>query len=72
MQELAELESALAEQHEVNASLQQTHGDLSAYEAELEAQLRMRDAEASQLKKELGELARLSQVSKSRSRVETK
>lgn len=30
---------------EVNASLQQTHGDLSAYEAELEAQLRMREAE---------------------------
>ncbi|XP_010806632.2 centriolin isoform X1 [Bos taurus] len=63
--ELAELESALAEQHEVNASLQQTHGDLSAYEAELEAQLRMKDAEASQLKKELGELARLSQLEQS-------
>ena len=56
----------------MNASLQQSHGDLSAYEAELEAQLRMRDAEASQLKEELGELTRLSQVSKSRSHVETK
>ncbi|XP_055435492.1 centriolin isoform X2 [Bubalus kerabau] len=63
--ELAELESALQEQHEVNASLQQTHGDLSAYEAELEAQLRMRDAEASQLKEELGELTRLSQLEQS-------
>ena len=65
MQELAELESALQEQHEANASLQQTHGDLSAYEAELEAQLKMRDAEASQLREELGKLTRLSQVSKS-------
>ncbi|XP_055283759.1 centriolin isoform X2 [Moschus berezovskii] len=63
--ELAELESALQEQHEVNASLQQTHGDLSAYEAELEAQLRMRDAEASQLKEELGKLTRLSQLEQS-------
>ncbi|KAI4573905.1 hypothetical protein MJT46_005145 [Ovis ammon polii x Ovis aries] len=63
--ELAELESALQEQHEVNASLQQTHGDLSAYEAELEAQLRMREAEASQLKEELGKLARLSQLEQS-------
>lgn len=65
MQELAELESALQEQHEVNASLQQTQGDLSAYEAELEAQLKIKDAEANQLKEELEKLARLSQVSKS-------
>ncbi|KAF4019646.1 hypothetical protein G4228_011171 [Cervus hanglu yarkandensis] len=63
--ELAELESALQEQHEVNASLQQTQGDLSAYEAELEAQLKMRDAEASQLKEELGKLTRLSQLEQS-------
>ncbi|KAM9082454.1 centriolin isoform 4-T5 [Megaptera novaeangliae] len=59
--ELAELESALQEQHEVNASLQQTQGDLSAYEAELEAQLKIKDAEANQLKEELEKLTRLSQ-----------
>ncbi|XP_066112439.1 centriolin isoform X1 [Saccopteryx bilineata] len=60
--ELAELESALQEQHEVNASLQQTQGDLSAYEAELEAQLKIRDAEANQLKEDLDKLTRLSQL----------
>ncbi|ELK08207.1 Centriolin [Pteropus alecto] len=60
--ELAELESALQEQHEVNASLQQTQGDLSAYEAELEAQLKIRDAEANQLKEDLEKLTRLSQL----------
>ena len=64
MQDLAELESALQEQHEVNASLQQTQGDLSAYEAELEAQLKIRDAEAHQLREELEKITRLSQVSK--------
>jgi centriolin len=64
-QELAELESALQEQHEVNASLQQTQGDLSAYETELEAQLKLRDAEANQLREELEKLTRLTQVSKS-------
>ncbi|XP_028349374.1 centriolin isoform X1 [Physeter macrocephalus] len=63
--ELAELESALQEQHEVNASLQQTQGDLSAYEAELEAQLKKKDAEATQLKEELEKLTRLSQLEQS-------
>lgn len=63
MQELAELESALQEQREVNASLQQTQGELSAYETELETQLRLKEAEASQLKEELEKLTRLSQVS---------
>ncbi|XP_048196768.1 centriolin isoform X2 [Perognathus longimembris pacificus] len=63
--ELAELESALQEQHEVNASLQQTQGDLSAYEAELEAQLRLRVAETSKLKEELEKLTRLSQLEQS-------
>ncbi|XP_031510333.1 centriolin isoform X16 [Papio anubis] len=61
--ELAELESALQEQHEVNASLQQTQGDLSAYEAELEARLNLRDTEASQLKEELEKVTRLTQKS---------
>ncbi|KAG8518835.1 Centriolin [Galemys pyrenaicus] len=63
--ELAELESALQEQHEVNASLQQTQGDLSAYEAELEAQLKIRDAEAHQLREDLEKLTRLSQLEQS-------
>ncbi|XP_017653751.1 centriolin isoform X3 [Nannospalax galili] len=63
--ELAELENALQEQHEVNASLQQAQGDLSAYEAELEAQLKLRDAEANQLKEELKKLTRLTQLEQS-------
>lgn len=63
-QELAELEIALQEQHEVNATLQHTQGELSAYEAELETQLKLRDAEASQLKEDLEKLTRLSQVSR--------
>ncbi|CAK6433678.1 unnamed protein product [Pipistrellus nathusii] len=62
--ELAELESALQEQHEVNASLQQTQGDLSAYEVELEAQLKVRDAEANQLKEDMEKLTSLSQLEK--------
>ncbi|XP_059116130.1 centriolin isoform X2 [Peromyscus eremicus] len=63
--ELAELESALREQREVNASLQQAQGDLSAYEAELETRLRLKDAEASQLKEELENLKRLTQLEQS-------
>ncbi|XP_012519868.1 PREDICTED: centriolin [Propithecus coquereli] len=63
--ELAELESALQEQHEVNASLQQTQGDLSAYEAELEARLKLKDAEANQLKEELEKLTVLTQLEQS-------
>nr|XP_021509349.1 centriolin isoform X3 [Meriones unguiculatus] len=59
--ELAELESALQEQHKVNAALQQAQGDLSAYEAELETQLKLKDAETSQLKQELEKLTRLTQ-----------
>lgn len=49
----------------MNASLQQTQGDLTAYEAELEAQLKIRDAETNQLRADLEKLTRLSQVSKS-------
>ncbi|CAH6788965.1 centriolin isoform X3 [Phodopus roborovskii] len=63
--ELAELESALQEQREVNASLQQAQGELSAYEAELETRLRLKDAEASQLKGELEKLTRLTQLEQS-------
>ncbi|KAL1785573.1 centriolin isoform X1, partial [Sigmodon hispidus] len=63
--ELAELENALQEQREVNASLQQAQGELSAYEAELETQLRLKDAEASQLKGELEKLTKLTQLEQS-------
>ncbi|KAM9117352.1 centriolin isoform 2-T3 [Pangshura tecta] len=60
--EIAELECALQEQREVNESLREAQGDLSAYEAELEAQLKVRDVEASQQKEELERLRRLSQM----------
>uniref|UniRef100_A0A8C2LHP3 Centriolin n=1 Tax=Cricetulus griseus TaxID=10029 RepID=A0A8C2LHP3_CRIGR len=63
--ELAELESALQEQREMNASLQQAQGELSAYEAELETRLKLKDAEASQLKGELEKLTRLTQLEQS-------
>ncbi|XP_065428151.1 centriolin isoform X4 [Chrysemys picta bellii] len=60
--EIAELECALQEQREVNESLREAQGDLSAYEAELEAQLKVRDIEANQQKEELERLKRLSQM----------
>ncbi|KAL6041863.1 hypothetical protein STEG23_022106, partial [Scotinomys teguina] len=60
--ELAELESALQEQCEVNASLQQAQGELSAYEAEVETRLRLKEAEAGQLRGDLEKLTRLTQL----------
>nr|XP_014427854.1 centriolin isoform X2 [Pelodiscus sinensis] len=60
--EIAELECALQEQREVNESLREAQGDLSAYEAELEAQLKVRDVEAKHQQEELGRLKRLSQM----------
>ncbi|XP_044848219.1 centriolin isoform X3 [Mauremys mutica] len=60
--EIAELECALQEQREVNESLREAQGDVSAYEAELEAQLKVRDVEANQQKEELERLKRLSQM----------
>ncbi|NWX29319.1 CNTRL protein, partial [Notiomystis cincta] len=60
--EIAVLESALQEQKEVNESLQDAQGKVSAYEAELEAQLRERDAEAKQQKEEFERLKQLSQM----------
>lgn len=45
-----------------NVELNEARGQLSAYEAELEAQLQERDSEASHLKEELSRLHRLSQV----------
>lgn len=56
------LEGALQEQREINESLREGQGDVSAYEAELEAQLRERDTEANQQKEELKRLKQLSQV----------
>lgn len=59
--EIAMLEGALQEQREINESLREGQGDVSAYEAELEAQLRERDTEANQQKEELERLKQLSQ-----------
>ncbi|XP_062497153.1 centriolin isoform X1 [Pezoporus occidentalis] len=60
--EIAVLESALREQQEINESLREAQGDISAYEAELEAQLRDRDAEANQQKEEYERLKQRSQM----------
>ncbi|XP_050176263.1 LOW QUALITY PROTEIN: centriolin [Myiozetetes cayanensis] len=60
--EIAVLERALQEQREVNDSLREAQGRVSAYEAELEAQLRDRDAEAKQQKEEFERLKQLSQM----------
>uniref|UniRef100_A0A8B9D1G7 Centriolin n=1 Tax=Anser brachyrhynchus TaxID=132585 RepID=A0A8B9D1G7_9AVES len=60
--EIAMLEGALQEQREINESLRDAQGDVSAYEAELEAQLRDRDIEANQQKEELERLKQLSQM----------
>uniref|UniRef100_A0A8C2F291 Centriolin n=1 Tax=Cyprinus carpio TaxID=7962 RepID=A0A8C2F291_CYPCA len=45
-----------------NEELKQAQGQVSEYEAELEAQLQERDTEATQLKEELGRLRRLNQM----------
>ncbi|KAM6316364.1 centriolin isoform 2-T2 [Podargus strigoides] len=60
--EITMLESALQEQREINESLRDAQGDMSAYGAELEAQLRDRDTEANQQKEELDRLKQLSQM----------
>ncbi|XP_067397893.1 centriolin isoform X1 [Emydura macquarii macquarii] len=60
--EIAELECVLQEQREVNESLREEQVDLSAYEAELEAQLKVRDVEVNQQKEELERLKRLNQM----------
>ncbi|NXC67584.1 CNTRL protein, partial [Anhinga anhinga] len=60
--EITMLESALQEQREINESLRGVQGDISAYGAELEAQLRDRDTEANQQKEELERLKQLSQM----------
>ncbi|XP_072739038.1 centriolin isoform X2 [Ciconia boyciana] len=60
--EITMLEGALQEQREINESLRDAQGNISAYEAELEAQLRDRDTEANQQKEELERLKQLSQM----------
>ncbi|XP_069465624.1 centriolin isoform X2 [Ambystoma mexicanum] len=60
--EIADLEQNLQLQQDLNESLRQAQGDLSEYEAELEAQLKVRDTEANQLKEELARQRRLSQM----------
>ncbi|XP_014382169.1 centriolin isoform X3 [Alligator sinensis] len=60
--EITKLETTLLEQREMNDSLREAQGDLSAYEAELEAQLKDRDAEANQHEEELERLKQLSQM----------
>ncbi|NWW08687.1 CNTRL protein, partial [Oreocharis arfaki] len=60
--EIAVLEGALEEQREINESLRDAQGKVSAYEAELEAQLRERDAKAKQQKEEFERLKQLSQM----------
>uniref|UniRef100_A0A8C5IJJ8 Uncharacterized protein n=1 Tax=Junco hyemalis TaxID=40217 RepID=A0A8C5IJJ8_JUNHY len=60
--EIAMLESSLQEQREINESLQGAQEKLSTHKAELEAQLRERDAEAKQQKEELERLKQLSQM----------
>uniref|UniRef100_A0A8C9LG29 Centriolin n=1 Tax=Pavo cristatus TaxID=9049 RepID=A0A8C9LG29_PAVCR len=60
--EIAVLEGALQEQREINESLREGQGEVSAYEAELEAQLRDRDTEANRQKEELERLKQLSQM----------
>ncbi|XP_062447215.1 centriolin isoform X2 [Rhea pennata] len=63
--EIAMLEGVLQEQREINESLRDAQGDISAYEAELEAQLRDRDTEANQQKEELERLKQRSQMERS-------
>lgn len=45
-----------------NVELRDVQGQVSAYEAELEAQLQERDSKVSHLKEELSRLHRLSEV----------
>ncbi|XP_044520199.1 centriolin [Gracilinanus agilis] len=54
--ELAEMELLLQEHQEANRTLQQAQRDLSAYEMELETQLRAKEAESNQHKEELEKL----------------
>uniref|UniRef100_A0A8C5RIR6 Centriolin n=1 Tax=Laticauda laticaudata TaxID=8630 RepID=A0A8C5RIR6_LATLA len=63
--ETVNLERALQQQRELNEALQEAQGEISAYEAELEAELKARDTEASQQKEELKKLKQVIQVEQS-------
>ncbi|KAM3825334.1 centriolin isoform 1-T1 [Vipera latastei] len=63
--ETANLERALQQQHELNEALREAQGEIGAYEAELEAELKARDTEASQQKEELEKLKQIIQVEQS-------
>ncbi|XP_026568397.1 centriolin [Pseudonaja textilis] len=63
--ETANLEQALQQQRELNEALQEAQGEISAYEAELEAELKARDTEASRQKEELRKLKQVIQVEQS-------
>ncbi|XP_032088920.1 centriolin isoform X2 [Thamnophis elegans] len=63
--ETENLEQALQQQRELNEALQEAQGEISAYEAELEAELKARDTEASQQKEELEKLKQFIQVEQS-------
>ncbi|XP_066466750.1 centriolin isoform X2 [Tiliqua scincoides] len=60
--EMADLEQAFQDQRELNESLREAQGELSTYEAELEAELRARETEINQQKEELERLKRLGQL----------
>uniref|UniRef100_A0A670YBU1 Centriolin n=1 Tax=Pseudonaja textilis TaxID=8673 RepID=A0A670YBU1_PSETE len=70
--ETANLEQALQQQRELNEALQEAQGEISAYEAELEAELKARDTEASRQKEELRKLKQVeqSQLGKERQALE--
>ncbi|MCJ8746782.1 hypothetical protein PDJAM_G00145640 [Pangasius djambal] len=61
-QELLQHQEELQALRRENVELREAQGQVSAYEAELEAQLHERDAKASHLKEELSRLQRLSQL----------
>ncbi|XP_042580752.1 centriolin-like isoform X3 [Cyprinus carpio] len=61
-EELQHQQQELEDLRKENEELKQAQGQVSEYEAELEAQLQERDTEATQLKEELGRLRRLNQM----------
>ncbi|KAM3911358.1 centriolin isoform 1-T2 [Leptodactylus fuscus] len=63
--EIEELECSLQEQQDVNEALRQTQDNLSVYEAEMEAQVRAREAEINQLKQQLEQCRKQQQAENS-------
>ncbi|XP_026068094.1 centriolin-like isoform X2 [Carassius auratus] len=62
LEELQHQQQELEGLRKENEELKQAQGQVSEYEAELEAQLQERDTEAAQLKEELGRLHQLNQM----------